>query len=317
MSKNNEDLVGGSMFLLVGFFLALSSAQELAVILFIGVALYFGISGFYLLFTESKADRTADSYLQRVNSYSRNGQPEHILPTTSAPITDEPTIAEKIKAIHIATGFKCPSCGATVNPTDTKCQSCGSFLVAAANLPKPNKWGDVEINQPVHVAHPKDGELILSVRRRIYYGELWQVHMKPDVPWTLTGSYYVGLALNKSLFLMNWQSRFYLLDSHFPLTDMDINRDFAPHARKFAASNQTAKVVFDYRGTKWHINDIGRFRVEFADGNETNVSAGAAGRFIHAGFDNRALVVEDYQSGGNGPDTLWMGYEITEKDIKF
>jgi hypothetical protein len=115
---------------------------------------------------------------------------------------------------------------------------------------------------------------------------------------------------------MNWQSQFYLLDLHQPLTDMNINRDFAPHARKFAASNQTRNVIFSYQETVWEMFDIGRFRIEYTEGDGIKVSPGAVGRFIHARQDNHMLVVEDYQLGGNGLDMLWMGYSIEEESIK-
>jgi len=40
------------------------------------------------------------------------------------------------------------------------------------------------------------------------------------------------------------------------------------------------------------------------------------GRFIHAsGADNRALVVEDYQSGSGGQDTAWTGWSIAWEDV--
>jgi hypothetical protein len=115
---------------------------------------------------------------------------------------------------------------------------------------------------------------------------------------------------------MNWQSRFYLLDSQQPLTDMSINRDFAPHARKFAASNQTKSVSFPYQGATWEMFDIGRFRIEFAEGEGIRVGPGAVGRFIHANRNLDVLVVEDYQSGGSGLDTLWMGYQVEEESIQ-
>jgi hypothetical protein len=41
---------------------------------------------------------------------------------------------------------------------------------------------------------------------------------------------------------------------------------------------------------------------------------GATGRFIHAaGEGERALVVEDFQFGGQ--DTIWTGYRIQESDV--
>jgi hypothetical protein len=182
-------------------------------------------------------------------------------------------------------------------------------------LPRPARFGEVEIGATVRVTHPQRGQLTPRVTRRLYYGELWQERTAPNVPWTLTGNYFVGLGLDGDLFLLHWQGRFYLLDSHTPLTDMEITRDFAPHARTFAASNHTAKVEFGHSGARWRIDDIGRFRVELADGEGVGTDAGAVGRFIHASSGNRALVVEDYQSGGNGRDTLWLGFRIEEKDI--
>ena len=117
---------------------------------------------------------------------------------------------------------------------------------------------------------------------------------------------------------MNWQDRFYLLENHRSLTDMDINRDFMPHARRFAQSNQTAKVEFSFDGQRWLIADIGRFAIEFEDGEGLHLHKGAIGRFIHAGSDNMALIVEDFQSGGSGGlDMLWKGFQIQETDIKF
>jgi hypothetical protein len=62
--------------------------------------------------------------------------------------------------------------------------------------------------------------------------------------------------------------------------------------------------------------DIGRFRIEYAEGEGIRVSPGAVGRFIHARRDNRVLVIEDYQSGGSGLDRLWTGYQLAEESIK-
>ncbi len=133
-----------------------------------------------------------------------------------------------MKSINIPRDIKCPSCGAIIRPTDKKCKFCGSSLTPLINLPQPAYFGDVQIRQDVRVPHPIRGSLTLAVQDRIYYGELWQEHQRPDVPWTLTGNYYVGLLLDQDLFLLNWQSSFYLLNSQSPLTDMNINRDFAP-----------------------------------------------------------------------------------------
>jgi predicted RNA-binding Zn-ribbon protein involved in translation (DUF1610 family) len=306
MFNNPNEIKFGFQALGAGIVAGFAASPSLAFIIFVGIAIYYSISGFYTLLVSDDHPSANTRGIQKTN----------IQPTSSAPITDESTIAERIKAIHIKNDFKCPSCGATVLPTDVKCKHCGSILVAMVDLPRPEKWGDIEIGRAVEVKHPQKGSMSLSVTYRIYYGELWQAQMKPDVPWTLTGSYYVGLGLNENIFLMNWQNRFYILDLHQPLTDMSINRDFAPYARKFAASNQTQSVSFSYQDTIWNMLDIGRFRIEYAEGDGIRVSPGAVGRFIHATHNNKALVVEDYQTGGSGLDTLWMGYQLEEEDIK-
>ena len=249
-------------------------------------------------------------------SNPRPSQPV-ISPAINAPVENSPTLTDKMASIHIPKDLKCPSCGASIRPADKKCNYCGSSLIPVIDLPQPANFGDIQVGQSIRVAHPKQGELRLAVRRRLYYGEMWQEHTGPNVPWTTTGTYFVGLTLERDLFVLNWQSRFFLLDSHSPLTDMDINRDFAPYARQFAASNQTADVRFRYKDLGWHIDDIGKFRIEYCDGDGADVSAGSIGRFIHASAGGEALVVEDYQSGGSGGlDTLWRGYLIQSADIK-
>ena len=239
----------------------------------------------------------------------------NIQATSSAPLTGVPTIADRIKDVHLKNDFKCPACGATVEPTAFKCKHCGSILVTSVDLPAPKNWRDVEVGQTILIKHPNLGELSRSVQYRIYYGELWQEKMRADVPWTLTGGYYAGLGLGEDMYLLNWQSRFFIFDSKTRLTDMDINQKFARAAREFAASNQTKSVTFTL-DTVWRIEDIGRYRIEYVEGDKVGVSPGAVGRFIHASHNNRMLVVEDFQSGGSGLDTQWMGYRITEEDIK-
>lgn len=236
----------------------------------------------------------------------------------NAPVAITPTLAEKMASINIPKDLKCPSCGAAIRPTDKVCKYCGSSLVPLIDLPQPANFGDVQLGQQVRISHPRQGLLTLTVQRRLYYGELWQERMGPNVPWTPTGSYFVGLALDRDLYLLNWQSRFFLLESHSPLTDMAINRDFAPYARQFAASNQTANVRFNYAGATWRMDDIGKFRVEYVDGEGSPVSVGSVGRFIHASNDKEVLVIEDYQSGGSGGlDTLWRGVSLQQSNIQF
>ena len=266
----NIDMVIGLALLFIGLFLSFVS-PGLTLIAGAGIGFYFFNSW---LSHMSSGERDYEKEL----IYKSNAR-ENISPASSAPITDDQTIADKIKAIHIATDFKCPSCGAPLKPTDMNCKSCGSYLVAAANLPKPARWGDVEVGRSIHVTHPMKGSLNLSVQSRIYYGELWQAQMKP-------------------------------------ITDYAIQNDFAPYARKFAASNQTRDVSFRYSQSTWHIDDIGKFRIEYVDGDETQTDPDAIGRFIHASNKKRVLVVEDYETGGSGQDKVWFGVKIEEKDIK-
>ncbi len=269
-------------------------------ILAIWLAIYFFSSGMHVL-------RGGDVPRQPV-----------IASAATAPVIQTPTLAEKMASINIPKDLKCPSCGAVIRPTDKKCNYCGSSLIPVIDLPQPANFGEIQVGQSIQVTHPKEGVLTLNVKRRLYYGELWQEHTGPNIPWTPTGEYFVGLTLDRDLFLLNWQSRFFLLTSHSPLTDMDINRDFAPYARQFGASNQTADVRFRYANANWRIDDIGRFRIEYCDGDGAQISPGSVGRFIHASNGDEVLVVEDYQTGGSGGlDTLWRGFGIKQTDIKY
>jgi hypothetical protein len=219
---------------------------------------------------------------------------------------------------NIPANLKCPSCGANIKPTDKKCNFCGSALQPLVDLPEPAKLGALEIGKDVKVVHPQKGEQIYKVRGRLLYTELWQAASGPAVPWTPTGNYFAGFALEPAALLLNWQDRFYILEERRSLTDMEINRDFVPYARQFAQSNQTAKVEFQYAGARWQMVDIGRFAIEFEDGEGCHLHKGAIGRFIHAGGGGQALVVDDFQSGGSGgQDTLWRGFQVNETDIKF
>lgn len=309
MFKDTNDISQGLVTLGFGALMGLIVSPFIAFVIYVGTAIYFCYTGIAILISAG-AEKLP-------TSRDKNPKQNRILPTTSATVITTPTIAEKLASTNIPRDLKCPSCGANIRPTDKKCNYCGSSLIPLIDLPEPANFGDVQVGQSIRVAHPEEGSLTLTVQERLYYGELWQKKMRSDVPWTLTGNYYVGLMLDQDLFLLNWQSRFYLLDSHGPITDMDINRDFAPYARQFASSNQTADVYFKYQGTKWHIDDIGRFRIEYSDGDKPRVSPGAVGRFIHASDKDQVLVVEDYQSGGSGLDILWQGFLINEKDIGF
>ena len=268
----------------------------------IGLAIYFFAGGLSALRQGKQTPARAQPYVPAA---------------TSAPVANTPTLADKMASVNIPKDLKCPSCGAAIRPTDKVCNYCGSSLVPLIDLPRPANFENLQVGQSIRVTHPKRGELTLTVRRRLYYGELWQEHSGANVPWTPTGTYFVGLTLDGDLFLLNWQSRFFLLESHAPLTDMEINRDFAPYARHVDASNQTADVRFRYPGGNWHIDDIGKFRIEYCDGDGSQISPGSVGRFIHASSGSDVLVVEDYQSGGSGGlDTLWRGFGIQQSDIK-
>ena len=308
MPNENNDIINGFSALAIAFFAGVLVTPILGSLIFLGIAIYFFRSGGLILFSQSDDD---DSSAYQ----SKNTKQDRILPAVSASTPTTSTLAEKMTSIP--QDLKCPSCGANIKPTDKKCNFCGSSLVPLIELPEPAHFGGVQIDQTIRVTHPEKGQLTLSVRSRMYYGELWQEQMRPNVPWTLTGNYYVGLMLDQGLFLLNWQDRFYLLNSNSPLTDMQISRDFSPYAREFAASNQTAEVHFRYGGEKWHMDDIGKFRIEFQEGDKTQFTLGAIGRFIHASSKDQVLVIEDYESGGSGGrDTLWKGSLIKDKEIE-
>ncbi len=175
----------------------------------------------------------------------------------------------------------------------------------------------IKVGERIYTNHPIKGELMSHVLGRILYAELWQTTRGPQSPWVPTGKEFAGFWLEGGMFLLNWQNRFYLLDESEQLSDADIQRNFMPYARQFGQSDQTADVYFDYPPAVWHIDDIGKFRVEQTEGVGLVSRAGAIGRFIHASGDGgRALVVEDYEGGGSGQDTAWTGYTIQEADIK-
>ena len=239
-------------------------------------------------------------------------------PPVQSAATAPVELPERPMPENVPANLKCPSCGASIKPTDKKCAFCGSSLQPVIDLPEPSKLEGLQIGKDVKVVHPQKGEQVYKVTGWMLFTELWQASSGPTVPWTPTGNYFAGFALNPAAYLLNWQDRFYILDERRSLTDMDINRDFVPYARQFAQSNQTAKVEFQYAGGRWLMVDIGRFAIEFEDGQGCHLHKGAIGRFIHAGNGNQALVVDDFQSGGSGgQDTLWKGFLVKETDIKF
>lgn len=182
--------------------------------------------------------------------------------------------------------------------------------------PELKKLTGINVGQRIKVPHPVKGELTVHVLGRILYNELWQQSRSAQSPWVTTGNRFAGFWLDGEMLLLNWLNRFYLLDTNDPLSDTDIARDFAPHAKKFAQSDQTANVFFAYPPASWKIDDIGKFQIESVEGATLHARAGAIGRFIHASGDGgRALVVEDYE-GGSGEDCAWIGYLLKEEDIK-
>lgn len=236
---------------------------------------------------------------------------------SSSAATAKVVLPERPEMDNLPKDLKCPSCGATIKPTSNKCDYCGSSLTPLIELPEPNKLANIIVGGPVRVTTPQ-GTLDYRVRGRLLFTELWQATRGSNVPWTPTGNYYAGFALDPKAYLLNWQERFYLLTESRPLTDMDINTNFMPYAKQFAQSNQTALVKFPYSGASWQVVDIGRYAIEYEDGEGNHLHKGAIGRFIHAASGTMALIVDDFQSGGRGgQDMLWRGFIIKESDIKF
>lgn len=174
----------------------------------------------------------------------------------------------------------------------------------------------IKVGQRIYVNHPVQGERMAHVLGKIVFAELWQQTRGPQSPWVPTGSAFAGFWLEGNLLLLNWQNRSYLLDEAVLLSDADIARQFAPYAKQFAQSDQTADVTFAYPPASWHIDDIGKFRVEQIEGQSLRYQRGGIGRFIHcSGADNRGLVVEDFEGGG-GQDTAWVGWRIEAEEVK-
>jgi hypothetical protein len=270
---------------------------------------------FFIGYAEYEESGSPQSAAQTVQSASQ-------APAQSGAATAQVILPEREMPENIPADLKCPSCGASIKPTDRQCNYCNSNLQPLLELPTPAKLAALEIGKTVRVIHPQKGEQTYQVRGRLLYTELWQATRGASVPWTPTGNYYAGFALEPEAYLLNWQERFYLLETRRPLTDMDINRDFMPYAKQFAQSNQTARVQYSYDNAYWRIVDIGRFAIEFEEGEGLHLRKGAIGRFIHSGSDRQddkqALVLDDFQSGGSGgQDTLWRGWQIDENEIKF
>ncbi|MBM4425196.1 MAG: hypothetical protein FJ030_17760 [Chloroflexi bacterium] len=170
--------------------------------------------------------------------------------------------------------------------------------------------------QTITVNHPQRGAITGKILGTIRYTELWQRVKSPSEPWSPTGNGYTAHWLGNFM-VYEWKESVWLLDEYNALTDKDIATHFAPYAKRFGESNETADVYFAFPPASWKITDIGKFSVQSAEGAGLRLNTGATGRFIHASGDGgRALVVEDYQSGSGGQDTAWIGYSITWDDVK-
>src|SRR6185436_14992902 len=95
--ERNQDLRVGVILLVAGWMFGLTN-YLLGSFIGVCIGVYFLGTFMYELFMgEREANRSPNI-------------PNQIQPTSSAPLTDEPTIAERINAIHIKNDFKCPSC---------------------------------------------------------------------------------------------------------------------------------------------------------------------------------------------------------------
>jgi len=204
----------------------------------------------------------------------------------------------------------------TAPPPKTKSPVQAKPTLPTIGHPMRAKFVNAQIGQNITVNHPQRGPFTGKIIGSIQYAELWQKTNAPSTPWTPTGNTFTAHWLGNFM-IYEWQERLYLLDEYEALTDQDIQTSFMPYAKTFAQSNQTAKVSFAWPPASWTIVDIGKFSVSQAEGDGLRLQTNATGRFIHAsGADNRALVVEDYQSGNGGQDTAWTGWQIEWKDVE-
>jgi hypothetical protein len=184
---------------------------------------------------------------------------------------------------------------------------------------KPGEFAAARLGQRITYNHPERGGLTGVILGTIHYAELWQRRKAPSEPWVPTGNSFTAHWIGDTL-LYHWKDRLYVLDSYDMITDAEIAQQILPHAKTFGQSDETAQVSFAYPPASWTITDIGKFHVESAEGSGLRLQAGADGRFLHArgGTDNenRALVVEDYQEGSGGQDTVWRGWMISWDDLQ-
>jgi hypothetical protein len=184
---------------------------------------------------------------------------------------------------------------------------------------KAGEFASARLGQTITYNHPKRGGLTGKILGTARYAELWQRRKAPNEPWVETGNTFTAHWLGDTL-LYEWKGSLFLLDSYDMLTDAEVKTQFLPHAQAFGRSDETADISFAYPPASWRITDIGKFRVASAEGQGLRLQAGAVGRFIHArgntGNEGQALVVEDYQEGGGGQDTAWIGWSISWDDVQ-
>jgi hypothetical protein len=175
-----------------------------------------------------------------------------------------------------------------------------------------------KLGDRVRYRHPDKGEQTGKVIGYIQYTELWQRRKDPAEPWIPTGNTFQSVWLGDTL-LYFWKGQLWIMDSYDSVSDTDIKRNFLPAAKRFGQSDETALVNFAYPPGSWEITDIGKFRVYGTAGEGLRLTQDALGRFIHArggtGLEGRALVVEDYQEGHGGQDTVWLGWAADVSDV--
>lgn len=195
----------------------------------------------------------------------------------------------------------------------------GAAMQVRTPTGKAGEFASARLGQTITYNHPKRGGLTGKILGTVRYAELWQRRKSPGEPWVETGNTFTAHWLGDTL-LYEWKNNLFLLDSYDMLTDAEVKTHFLPHAQAFGQSDETADISFAYPPASWRITDIGKFRVMSAEGQGLRLLAGAVGRFIHArgntGNEGQALVVEDYQEGGGGQDTAWIGWSITWEDVQ-
>ena len=184
---------------------------------------------------------------------------------------------------------------------------------------KPGQFAAARPGRRLTYKHPERGALSAAILGTVRYAELWQHRKAPNEPWVPTGNVFTAHWLGSSL-LYHWKDRLYLLDSYDSVSDAEIAQQILPYAKQFGQSDESAEVSFAYPPASWTVTDIGKFQVESVEGSGLRLQPGAQGRFLHArgntGNEGQALVVEDYQEGGGGQDTVWRGWLISWDDLQ-